>query len=72
METKHFRFEHSGKANPGAVVGGKFYRFTVLTERLFRLEYSPSGQFEDRPRKHFGSATWKFRNLRLLKRENWK
>lgn len=61
METmKHFRFEHSGKANPGAVVGGKFYRFTVLTERLFRLEYSPSGQFEDRP-----SQTFWFRNLEV-------
>lgn len=31
------------------MVVGKNYRFTILTERLIRLEYSPSGKFEDRP-----------------------
>lgn len=31
------------------VIEGKTYRFTVLTERLIRLEYSPNGKFEDRP-----------------------
>ncbi|MFT4217236.1 MAG: glycoside hydrolase family 31 protein [Micropruina sp.] len=29
-------------------VRGKHYRITVLSDALFRLEYSPSGQFEDR------------------------
>ena len=28
---------------------GKKYRFTFLTERLIRLEYSPTGKFEDSP-----------------------
>ena len=28
---------------------GKNYRFTILTDRLIRLEYSPKGIFEDRP-----------------------
>ena len=37
------------RCNPGAVVQGEHYRFTVLTPRLFRLEYSPEGRFEDRP-----------------------
>lgn len=31
-----------------AMVIGKHYRFTVLTERLIRLEYSKDGIFEDR------------------------
>ncbi len=31
------------------MVIGKNYRFTILTERLVRLEYSASGKFEDRP-----------------------
>lgn len=31
-----------------AVVQGSCYRFTVLTERLIRLEYSENGKFEDR------------------------
>lgn len=31
------------------MVIGKNYRFTFLTDRLVRLEYSPAGKFEDRP-----------------------
>ena len=31
------------------VIIGKKYRFTVLTDRLIRLEYNPKGIFEDRP-----------------------
>lgn len=37
------------KANPDAVVQGDTYRFTVLTERLIRMEWSADGIFEDRP-----------------------
>ena len=33
------------------VVSGENYRFTVLTSRLIRMEYSPSGYFEDRATK---------------------
>ncbi|MBN9387244.1 MAG: DUF5110 domain-containing protein [Chloroflexi bacterium] len=35
-------------AHPGAVVISGKARFTVLTARLIRLEYSETGQFEDR------------------------
>lgn len=31
------------------IISGKNFRFTVLTERLIRLEYNNSGVFEDRP-----------------------
>ena len=31
------------------IIQGKKFRFTFLTERLIRLEYSESGTFEDRP-----------------------
>ncbi|MBO4756262.1 MAG: DUF4968 domain-containing protein, partial [Bacteroidales bacterium] len=34
-------------ANPEAVVVEGHARFTVLTDRLIRLEWAPSGQFED-------------------------
>lgn len=34
-------------ATDKAIISGKKYRFTVLTERLIRLEYSPSGTFND-------------------------
>ena len=33
---------------PDSVVRGDSWRITVLTERLFRFEYSPTGRFEDR------------------------
>nr|PLB80113.1 alpha-xylosidase [Actinomyces sp. UMB0138] len=34
-------------ARPDAVVEGDTYRFTVLTSRLIRMEYSPTGTFAD-------------------------
>jgi len=39
-------------------VSGKCYRFTVLTDRLIRMEYDPEGLFEDR-----ASQTVFFRDL---------
>ena len=39
-------------ANPKSIVKGEKYRFTVLTERLIRLEYSSDGVFEDRATEH--------------------
>ncbi len=36
-------------SNKDSYVVGKKYRFTVLSSRLIRLEYSESGVFEDRP-----------------------
>lgn len=38
-----------GKANEKAIIKGKFYRITILTERLVRFEYNKNGNFEDRP-----------------------
>ena len=35
--------------NKENVIQGKKYRFSLLTDRLVRLEYSPNGKFEDRP-----------------------
>lgn len=32
-----------------AIVQGEHYRFTILTSRLIRVEYSQTGEFEDRP-----------------------
>ncbi len=39
----------NGKADPKACVVKGNCRFTVLTDRLLRLEYDPEGIFEDRP-----------------------
>lgn len=35
--------------NEGAIFKGKYYRITILTERLIRFEYNGEGLFEDRP-----------------------
>lgn len=35
-------------ANKNSIIVGKKFRFTVLTERLIRLEYNEQGVFEDR------------------------
>jgi alpha-glucosidase (family GH31 glycosyl hydrolase) len=40
-------------ANPEAVVTAQNVRFTVLTDRLIRMEYSPENKFEDRPSQAF-------------------
>lgn len=44
----HFNLEQA-KANPAAIIKGNNYRFTVLTERLIRIEYSSTGVFVDTP-----------------------
>lgn len=49
MPLPRFRPTGNGEAHPDAVVAGKHYRITVLTDGLLRLEHSPSGRFEDRP-----------------------
>ena len=45
---KQFHYEVSKlKANKSSIIQGNKYRFTILTERLIRLEYSINGTFND-------------------------
>ena len=45
---KQFHYEVSKlKANESSIIQGNKYRFTILTERLIRLEYSINGTFND-------------------------
>jgi len=48
-----FQIEFQPVADPLAVVSLPNARFTALTGRLLRLEFSPTGQFEDRPSQVF-------------------
>jgi hypothetical protein len=50
---EQFKIDFRPAAEPRAVVTEGRARFSVLTERLLRLEYSPSGQFEDHPSQVF-------------------
>ena len=45
---KRFIYKTTPKADEKAVISGDKFRFTVLTSRLIRMEYSQSGIFEDR------------------------
>lgn len=45
---KDYVFESKPKAHPDAIVQGPNYRFTILTDGLFRYEWSEDGKFEDR------------------------
>jgi len=47
---KQFEIDYTKvKCDPKAIVQGKTYRISILTERVVRLEYSPTGEFVDRP-----------------------
>ncbi len=51
---EHFKLEFAPVAAEDAVVTVCHARFTVLTSRLIRMEYSPTDQFED----HASQAFW--------------
>lgn len=53
MIRSQFIFPSDPIPDPAAVVTGPQVRFTVLEARLIRMEYSPTGQFEDRPSQAF-------------------
>lgn len=56
----HFKFHSEPLPNDKAIVKGQNYRFTILTSRLIRMEYSEMGKFEDR-----ASQTVWFRKLEV-------
>ena len=47
-KNKRFCWPVRPVADPQNCIAGKNYRFTVLTDRLIRMEYDPMGLFEDR------------------------
>jgi putative sterol carrier protein len=51
--TESFPIKFKPVANPDAIVTASNARFTVLTSRLIRMEYSPTETFEDRPSQAF-------------------
>ncbi len=47
---KQFQFDmKNAYPNGQSVISGQTYRFTILTERLIRMEYNPKGIFYDAP-----------------------
>ncbi|KAK4118871.1 glycoside hydrolase family 31 protein [Parathielavia appendiculata] len=48
MADYRYTFPNRPATNPKAIVQGSHYRFSVLTDRLLRYEWSEDGGFEDR------------------------
>ena len=47
---KQFEVDYTkAKSDSKAIIQGNNYRISVITERIVRLEFSPNGQFNDRP-----------------------
>ncbi len=57
MTLPQFQIQFDPQPNPDAIITGPNWRFTVITDRLIRMEFSPSGEFEDHP----SQAVW-YRN----------
>ncbi len=53
MSRIHIPTSFASQADPAAVVAGQSVRFTVLTSRLIRMEYSRDEAFEDRATQAF-------------------
>ena len=53
MSLTHFQLPFHPKPAAAAVVNGSGVRFTVLTSRLIRMEFSPTEEFEDHPSQAF-------------------
>ena len=49
----HYKPDTNPVADPQAIISANKARFTLLTSRLIRLEYSPNSNFEDRPNQIF-------------------
>ena len=62
---EQFTFDYNkALADKANIIQGENYRFTILSERLIRLEYSKDGLFEDRPTE----LVW-YRNMKPVKFE---
>lgn len=64
--SKRFSWPVHPVAQAENCVSGKCYRFTVLTDRLIRMEYDPAGIFEDR-----ASQAVFYRDLPAYALGNW-
>lgn len=62
-------FSPHPKPNPKAIVQGSTYRFTVLTDRLIRMEWDAQGVFEDRATKMAFHRAFPVPEYQVIERE---
>lgn len=58
-------------ADPAAVIQTPHARFTVLTSRLLRMEFSPDGRFEDRPSQPFWYRRQPVPSFQATREDGW-
>lgn len=64
MKTSH------AKSHDTAIIQGEHYRFTILTSRLIRAEYSENGLFEDRPTQMVQNREFPVPEYKVFEKEN--
>ena len=57
--------QKDGFAEQKAIYKGPNYRITIITERVVRLEYSPSGKFVDKPTQLIQKRNLGYPNFRV-------
>ncbi len=70
QEWKAYYMETKPAAAKEAVVQGEKYRFTVLTDRLIRLEYQEEGKFTDTPTQKVVCRNFPVPKFRVMEDEN--
>lgn len=67
---EYYRITADGAGAAENIVQGEKFRFTVITERLIRLEYAPDGVFEDRPSQMVWNRNLGSSEFKVVKRDN--
>ena len=68
--SEQYKLDMHPIAHPEAVVAGEKYRFTVLTDRLIRMEYQEEGRFVDEPTQRVLCREFPVVNFRVLEKED--
>ena len=58
------------QSRDSAIIQGEHYRFTILTSRLIRAEYSENGLFEDRPTQMVQNREFSVPAYKVFEKEN--
>ena len=67
----YFQMSFQSTANPAAVVQVEQARFTLLADRLIRMEYSPTGRFEDRASQAFWYREQPIPDFQIIDSAGW-
>lgn len=67
---KKYTLDMHPVAKPEAVIAGETYRFTVLTDRLIRMEYQEEGRFVEEPTQRVLCRDFPVPNFRVLDKED--